>query len=60
MDWYVLNSSMSTKIGMDIWFGTHLPEVTGIYQDQLHLIQVLMGATLLVLAMIIPLMITSY
>ena len=57
----MLNSSMSTKIGMDIWFGSHLPEVTGTYQDQLDLVEIYMGsATLLVLATIIPLMITRY
>ncbi len=60
LDWYVLNSSMSTHLRPNIWFGTHLPEVTGIYQYQLHLIQVLMiGGTILVLATIIPFMITS-
>jgi hypothetical protein len=44
----------------NIWFGTHLPGVTGTYQDRGYLIQLLMGLTLLVLATILLLMITSY
>jgi hypothetical protein len=25
MDWYVLNSIITTHVGSNIWFGTHLP-----------------------------------
>ena len=49
---------IGANVHLNIWFGTHLPKVTKTYQDQhQHLIQCLVCFTVLVLAMIIPLIV---
>ena len=52
---------IGANVHLNIWFGTHLPKVTKTYQDQhQHLIQCLVCFTVLVLAMIIPLIVRPY